>query len=298
MALRKKPKISSPVTTVESTLNPSPSAPSSESVMTSPIEKDNVDVESTLSPEDVDTDVELSDIEKVMADFAKKAVPESTLNVEPDVVVDESTLSPVVEANVESNVDFVDVVVKAPKPKPKPKYRPEPAPKTEPVVDDYGIPRDFNTRNFSNDQALTRHKVSEMITLIDLGEVDSKSIEQLTNVCNKYKNVDFDEEFDVRDELSTMMKMVHAVRSSIMTPDNQIARDTSISEVKAVIDASVRLATLLTKSNKELINMDRIKAVESSFLQVIGGMPTEVQKQYVENLENRMKLLKELTQLN
>jgi hypothetical protein len=90
---------------------------------------------------------------------------------------------------------------------------------------------------------------------------------------------------------------VQAVRGSILTSNNQIARDTTVTEVKAVLDASMRLTTLLTKSNKEIINMDRIKAVEAAFLEVISGMDTEVQKSYVDTLESRMKLMKELTHL-
>lgn len=157
------------------------------------------------------------------------------------------------------------------------------------------IPSEFTRRDFTSEKALVRHKVGEVITLIELGEVDSGTLEQLGVVVDNHRKVIFDEEYDMRDELHTMMQMVQAVRSSILTSDNRIARDTTVQEVKAVLDASMRLTQLLNKSNKEIINMDRIRAIEAAFLEVIGDLPEDKQKQYVDNLEHRMKLSKELT---
>jgi len=144
---------------------------------------------------------------------------------------------------------------------------------------------------------LIQYKVGEVMTLIELGEVDSAMLERLGMVVDNHRKVNFDEDYDVRDELHVMMQMVQAVRSSVLTSDNRIARDTTVVEIKAILDTSMRLTALLSKSNKEIINMDRIKAVEAAFLSVINDLPTEIQKEYVENLEHRMKLMKELTQM-
>ena len=160
------------------------------------------------------------------------------------------------------------------------------------------IPQEFAVRNFEAEQTVIRRKVAEVVSLIELGEVDSKSIARVVSVVEKYQDIDFDEEYDMRDELHTMMKMVRAVRESILTHDHQIASSTTVTEVKSVLDASMRLVQLLTKSNKEIINMDRIRAVEAAFLEVISEMPTEQQKRYVDHLEHRMKLMKELSQLS
>lgn len=158
------------------------------------------------------------------------------------------------------------------------------------------ISPNFAKRAIDKSINLTTYKVNEVMTLIDLGEVNQTSIDNLANVLDGHRTIDFDEEYDIRDELHTMMKMVQAMRASVLTQDNRITQDTTITEVKAVIDSSLRLATMLTKANREIINTDRIKAIESCFLSVIGDMPTEKQKEYVDILEKRMKLAKELIQ--
>ena len=156
------------------------------------------------------------------------------------------------------------------------------------------ISPNFAKRAIDKSINLTTHKVNEVMTLIDLGEVNQTSIDNLAHLLDGHRTIDFDEEYDVRDELHVMMRMVQAVRASVLTSDNRITQDTTVTEVKAVLDASMRLTQLLTKSNKEIINMDRIRAVEACFLEVIGDMPTEKQKEYVDILEKRMKLAKEL----
>lgn len=139
-----------------------------------------------------------------------------------------------------------------------------------------------------------RIKVYEVITLLEIGEVDAPTIELLAGAVDSVREVSFDENFDVREELKTQMRLVQAARAAVLTAGGKIADGTTVQEVKSVLDSSMRLIGLLSKTNKEMITMERIQAVEASFLEAVTELPMEQQKKFVDTLERRMRVQAEL----
>ena len=156
------------------------------------------------------------------------------------------------------------------------------------------IPKDFPIRDKSEEQLIVRRKVMELITLLELDEVPHDLLPSLADAVSVVAPDNFDEEFDLREELSTQLKMVRAVRNSILNSAGQIREDTTVSEVKSVLDASMKLAQMLTKANKEIVNIERIQAVEAAFLETIADLDEARQKEFVAILEKRMKAQKAL----
>ena len=162
--------------------------------------------------------------------------------------------------------------------------------------DPHNLPKDFQKRSFTEESFILRKKVSELITLLELGEVPRDLIEKLNDAVKVYvtSGEDFDSEFNLREELATQLRMVRAVRSSILNANGHVKEDTTVSEVKSVLDASMRLAQILSKANKEIVNIERLQAVEAAFLEVISSFDDDRQKEFVEVLEKRMKAQKAL----
>ena len=136
----------------------------------------------------------------------------------------------------------------------------------------------------------TNEKVFDVITLLDMGEIAPDTLKMLQFAVDNTREIDFGEDYDLREELVVQMRLVQAVRTSILDSRGRIRDDTTVTEVKSVLDASRSLADMLNKVNKDLVNQERIQAVEASFMTTIEGMPKQQQIIYIEELERRMKI--------
>lgn len=141
-----------------------------------------------------------------------------------------------------------------------------------------------------------RLKVYEVMTLLETGDIDEDTLRNLILCVDNHRPFSMDDAFNIKEELQTQMQIVRSVRSTILSPSGQLNKNTTVSEVKAVMDSSMRLTTAIQAAQKEITNMERIQAVEAAFLEVIAEFPEEQQKLYVQRLEHRMKLQKELAE--
>jgi len=171
-----------------------------------------------------------------------------------------------------------------------------PTPTTSPDFDPHNIPDNFEVRDKTEEVNVIRNKTLEMITLVSLGEVPMDLMLLLSDEISIHAPVNLDEEFNLRDEMATQLQMVRAVRSSILNAQGGVRETTTVGEVKSVLDASMKLSQMLTKANKEIINIERIQAVEAAFLEVVSGFKEDEQKEFVEVLERRMKAQKALVE--
>jgi len=156
------------------------------------------------------------------------------------------------------------------------------------------VSKDFRIRDKAKESQELRNSVSELVTLLDLGGVPNDIIKLLSTALDRHSEIDFDEDFNVREELVTQMKLVRAIRNSLLESNGRLKEDTTVSEVKSVLDASIRLSEMLNKVNKDLINHERLQAVEAAFMETISGFDKEIQLECVKNLEKRLKEQKAL----
>lgn len=210
--------------------------------------------------------------------FLKRREPESETTLKPKVEMETSNPAPNANPNA-SPAPNANAATAQPKPEP---FNPN------------SVPSNFLQRDKLSELNLLRHQVSEMATLIDIGDMPADLLNILSNALEPHREIDFDEEFNVRDELVTQMKLVRSIRISLLKPGGALKDDTTVTEVKSVLDASMRLSDMLNKVNKDLVNQERIRAVEAAFMDVIGDMDKAVQIAYVESLEKRMKAQKAL----
>lgn len=159
-----------------------------------------------------------------------------------------------------------------------------------PAVQPGQIGTSFQKRDKLPPQIAARIKAYEVITLIGLGEIDSETMNNLAIAVDNSREVNIeDEDFSVRDELIIQMKIVKAVRSTILSPSGQLNKNTTINEVKSIMSSSMALLKEIKEANKDLLSMDRIKAMETSFLETVQRFPEPEQKEFVNLLERRMK---------
>lgn len=152
------------------------------------------------------------------------------------------------------------------------------------------LPTDFVPRNKSEELLRIRAKVDEVKSLINFGDVTDSGMRALREAIERKLPAEFDEDFDMRNELQMQMQLVKSVRSHILNEEGSIKSTASVSEVKSVIDASMKLADALNKLNKDLINQERIQAIEASFMQIAQETMTEEdQKRMLELLERKLK---------
>lgn len=164
----------------------------------------------------------------------------------------------------------------------------------EEVFDPNNVPTEFSYRDSHEELTQLRNDVHRVCAALDSGDMAEGLVEVLNHSLSPYQEVSFDEAFNIRDELITQMKMVKAVRKELLDPNGSIKKGTTTSEVKSILDASMRLANQLNVVNKDLINQERMQAVESAFMDVLNTFPQALQLEYVGHLEKRMKALKEL----
>lgn len=164
----------------------------------------------------------------------------------------------------------------------------------EAIFDPNEIPDNFQPRYGSAEAVGLHSQVDNIISLLDIDGLPYDARTRLLYALEPYREVTLDEDFNVKEELVMMMTMVKSVRNSILNPNGQLKRETTVPEVKSVLDASMKLSDMINKVNKDLINQERIQAVEASFMDVVNEFPKDQQLQYIKMLERRMKVQKTL----
>jgi len=85
--------------------------------------------------------------------------------------------------------------------------------------------------------------------------------------------------FDLTEELNTQLRTVRAMRRYILTEDDSIRDNMTTKDVTELTRASTNLTNLLMKYHKEVINMDRMRAVEEAVMSVIMTWPDVAERE-------------------
>ena len=160
--------------------------------------------------------------------------------------------------------------------------------------DPNAIPNSFQKRDVRSEAMELHGQVDHIISLLDIDGLPHDALNRLLNALEPYRQVKLDEDFDVKEELVMMMALVKSVRGSILQSNGQLKRETSVTEVKSVLDASMKLSDMINKVNKDLITQERIQCVEASFMDVVTEFPQAQQLAYIKSLERRMQVQKSL----
>jgi len=99
-------------------------------------------------------------------------------------------------------------------------------------------------------------------------------------------------DFDLTNEINTQLKTVKALRQAILTEDGQIRDGMTTKDVTELNRVSTNLTNLLMKHHKEVVNMERMRAIEESVLSVVMTWPdTDERQKFIKALEEALEPL-------
>jgi len=99
-------------------------------------------------------------------------------------------------------------------------------------------------------------------------------------------------DFDLTNEINIQLKTVKALRQAILTEDGQIRDGMTTKDVTELNRVSTNLTNLLMKHHKEVVNMERMRAIEESVLSVVMTWPdTDERQKFIKALEEALEPL-------
>lgn len=102
--------------------------------------------------------------------------------------------------------------------------------------------------------------------------------------------VEYGASFDLASEVEAQIAAVRAVRSTVMSPGGQILPGVSSREAKEVISSGSTLLTTLMKFHEKVVNMDRLRKLESAMLEVLRDKDPQLQEEVLTSLERRLSM--------
>lgn len=139
-------------------------------------------------------------------------------------------------------------------------------------------------------EELGRDSTMELIALLHNRELSHELVKMLCEALpiEDIQEGDYNEGFNLRDELSCQIKVVRGLRREIFYPNGALRANYGVDDASRVLNASRDLLRLLQTQHDELVNYERIQAIETSFLDVVSEMPISDQEKYQESLANHL----------
>lgn len=109
--------------------------------------------------------------------------------------------------------------------------------------------------------------------------------EKLPDEVVSQPNEEVNERFSIREELSTQMALVKGLRTTIFDSRGNLRPDYDLDDAKQVLTASKDLIKIIHTSQKDLVNQERIQAIELAFTDAIMEFPEEQREMYLEKLK-------------
>jgi len=103
---------------------------------------------------------------------------------------------------------------------------------------------------------------------------------------------EFGADFDMSAELSNQLNALQAVRNKIFSVDGRLADGQTIKDAKDFMSSSSALLQLLHKSKAELINIERLQAVEEATIETIKELGEDKTKLFLKNLHERLERIR------
>lgn len=96
-------------------------------------------------------------------------------------------------------------------------------------------------------------------------------------------------EFDLSSEVQAQIKMVRAMRRSVITDAGIALPGISARELKEVVSASTTLLTTLTKSHDKIMGYERMRALEAATVAAVEGLSEASQRAFFTTLEEKLE---------
>ncbi len=121
----------------------------------------------------------------------------------------------------------------------------------------------------------------------------ARLLEELPQYCHElpenFTKPIYTANFDLMQELDTQLKTVRALRNAILTETNELREGMTTKDVMELNRTSTNLTNLLMKHHKDVVNMDRLRAVEEAVLSVIMTWPeAEEREKFVAAMEKAL----------
>lgn len=100
---------------------------------------------------------------------------------------------------------------------------------------------------------------------------------------------DYGADFDLKGEVAQQIRSVRAMRSQVMDPSGRINAGMLPRDVKELVTASTTLLKTLITVHEQVINFDRMKAVEDATVEAIKTLSGRAQKAFFEELDRRLE---------
>lgn len=95
--------------------------------------------------------------------------------------------------------------------------------------------------------------------------------------------------FDLKAEVAQQIRSVRAMRNQVMDSAGRVNEGMQPRDVKELVTASTTLLKMLVNVHEQVINFDRMKAVEDATVEAIKTLPQEAQNAFFEELDRRLE---------
>ena len=105
-----------------------------------------------------------------------------------------------------------------------------------------------------------------------------------------FDKVEYGANYDIREEIQSLISAVRAMRGTVMDEHGQIKQGVSAKDLKETITSMTSLMNLLMKSHKEVMTFDRHRALEQATIDTLKEMGgEEIVTAFVENMTARLE---------
>jgi len=102
----------------------------------------------------------------------------------------------------------------------------------------------------------------------------------------------FDADFSMAEEVTMQLTVLKAVRDKVISHEGKLVSGQTVKDAKDLIQSSASLLQLLQKLRNEIINSDRLKAVEDAVITTLKGKDEEVLLEFMDNLRENLERIK------
>lgn len=95
-------------------------------------------------------------------------------------------------------------------------------------------------------------------------------------------------DFSMANELAAQIRAVRAMRDRIMRIDGTLSADISTREAKEVVGSMTSMMNTLMKHHQKVVNMERLRMLESSVVEVLGEVDEEVKEMVLVKMEEKL----------
>lgn len=129
-----------------------------------------------------------------------------------------------------------------------------------------------------------------VMTAVEQKKIPDYELRKLLDVLpNRQDTQDFGANFDLAEEITFQLQALTAVRENIFSQDGRIRDGKTIKDAKEFLTSSTSLLQLLQKSRNELINADRMQAMEEAIIETLNEQTDEIKEAFMSKFESRLE---------